>query len=211
MGAVFTTLLEDYNTIFSYRLPSQNLLEDSSDEEEPFMVYVNASTRIVNIDTSDSDWTWPTGTPPPPTHWSQGPPQLQTSWSPGPTSALWAARISTLNFLFLLIKSSFYNSFLLWWMAVLLFRAKPVSGSTSRKWDKTCLALLTRMYCLASLSTRWDGCQTQSIALNRAGEMFAETQFSCWKLATDALVALQYQAWILNTLKRTKSWKNVKN
>ena len=111
------------------------------------------------------------------------------------------------NFLFLLIKSSFYDSFLLWWMAVLLFRAKPVSGSTSRKWDKTCLALLTRMYRLASLSPRWDGCQIQSIALNRAGEMFAETQFSCWKLATDALVALQYQAWILNTLKRTRKLK----
>ena len=55
MGSVLSTLVEDYNTIFSYRLPSQNPMEDSSDEEEPFMVYVNASTRIVNIDTSDSD------------------------------------------------------------------------------------------------------------------------------------------------------------
>ena len=56
MGAVFTTLVEDYNTIFSYRLPSQNPMEDLSDEEEPFMVYINASTRIVNIDTgSESD------------------------------------------------------------------------------------------------------------------------------------------------------------
>ena len=56
MGSVLSTLVEDYNTIFSYRLPSQNPMEDSSEEEEePFMVYVNASTRIVNIDTSDSD------------------------------------------------------------------------------------------------------------------------------------------------------------
>ena len=39
-------------------------------------------------------------------------------------------------------------------MAVLLFRAKPVSGSTSRKWDTTCLTLLPRMYRLASLSHR---------------------------------------------------------
>ena len=113
MGAVFTTLVEDYNTIFSYRLPSQNQIEDSSDEEEPFMVYVNASTRIVNIDTSDSDWTWPTGTPPPPTHWSQGPPQLQTSWSPGPPPALWAARISTLELSFLA-----YKEFFLWLMRI---------------------------------------------------------------------------------------------
>ena len=56
MGSVLSTLVEDYNTIFSYRLPSQNPMEDSSDEEEPFMVYINASTRIVNIDTeSDSN------------------------------------------------------------------------------------------------------------------------------------------------------------
>ena len=55
MGSVLSTLVEDYNNIFSYRLPSQNTMEDSSDEEEPFMVYINASTRIVNIDTSDSD------------------------------------------------------------------------------------------------------------------------------------------------------------
>ena len=55
MGSVISSLVEDYNTIFSYRLPSQNTMEDSSDKEEPFMVYVNASTRIVNIDTSDSD------------------------------------------------------------------------------------------------------------------------------------------------------------
>ena len=82
------------------------------------------------------------------------------------------------NFLFLLIKSSFYDSFLLWWMAVLLFRAKPVSDSTSRKWDRTCLALLTRRYHLASLSPRWDSGQIQSLPLNRAGEMFAETQVS---------------------------------
>ena len=56
MGSVVSALVDDYNTIFSYRLPSQNLMEDLSDtEEEPFMVYINASTRIVNIDTSDSD------------------------------------------------------------------------------------------------------------------------------------------------------------
>ena len=56
MGSVLSTLVEDYNAIFSYRLPSQNPMEDSSDEEEPFMVYINASTRIINIDTeSDSD------------------------------------------------------------------------------------------------------------------------------------------------------------
>ena len=53
-------------------------------------------------------------------------------------------------------------------MAVLLFRAKPVSGSTSRKWDTTCLALLPRMYRLASLSLRWDSCQIQSIASERS-------------------------------------------
>ena len=83
MGSVISSLVEDYNTIFSYRLPSQNTMEDSSDEEEPFMVYVNASTRIVNIDTSDSDWTWPTGPPPPQTRWPPSPPQPPTSWSPG--------------------------------------------------------------------------------------------------------------------------------
>ena len=53
-------------------------------------------------------------------------------------------------------------------MAVLLFRAKPVSGSTSRKWDTTCLALLPRMYRLASLSPRWDSCQIQSIATEQS-------------------------------------------
>ena len=58
--------------------------------------------------------------------------------------------------------------FLRWWMAVLLFGAKPVTGSTSRKWDTTCLALLPRMYSLASLSPRWDSCQIQSIASERS-------------------------------------------
>ena len=53
-------------------------------------------------------------------------------------------------------------------MAVLLFGAKPVTGSTSRKWDTTCLALLPRMYSLASLSPRWDSCQIQSIASERS-------------------------------------------
>ena len=56
MGSVLSTLVEDYNGIFSYRLPSQIPMDDSSDEEEPFMVYSRASTRIVNIDTeSDSN------------------------------------------------------------------------------------------------------------------------------------------------------------
>ena len=53
--------------------------------------------------------------------------------------------------------------FLRWWMAVLLFGAKPVTGSTSRKWDMTSLALLPRMNSLALLSPRWDSCQIQSI------------------------------------------------
>ena len=61
-----------------------------------------------------------------------------------------------------------FQPFLLWWMAVLLFGAKPVTGSTSRKWDTTCLALLPRMYSLASLSPRWDSCQIQSIASERS-------------------------------------------
>ena len=86
------------------------------------------------------------------------------------------------DFLCLLRKSSFYD---FWgsstdrstgavpaissiWMAVLLFGAKPVTGSTSRKWDTTCLALLPRMYSLASLSPRWDSCQIQSIASERS-------------------------------------------
>ena len=56
MGSVLSTLVEDYNSIFSYRLPSQIPMDDSSDEEGPFMVYSRASTKIVNIDTeSDSD------------------------------------------------------------------------------------------------------------------------------------------------------------
>ena len=56
-----------------------------------------------------------------------------------------------------------FQPFLLWWMAVLLFGAKPVTGSTSRKWDMTSLALLPRLNSLASLSPRWDSCQIQSI------------------------------------------------
>ena len=56
MGSVLSTLVEDYNGIFSYRLPSHIPMVDSSDEEEPFMVYSRANTRIVNIDTeSDSN------------------------------------------------------------------------------------------------------------------------------------------------------------
>ena len=53
---MLSALVEDYNGIFSYRLPSQIPMDDSSDEEEPFMVHSSANTRIVNIDTeSDSN------------------------------------------------------------------------------------------------------------------------------------------------------------
>ena len=56
MGSVLSTLVEDYNGIFSYRLPSHIPMDDSSDEEEPFMDYSRADARIVNIDTeSDSN------------------------------------------------------------------------------------------------------------------------------------------------------------
>ena len=65
------------------------------------------------------------------------------------------------------------SKFFLWLISSMIngstaLEQKPESGSTKMKWDNTGLALQTRMYCLASLSTRWDGCQTQSIALNRA-------------------------------------------
>ena len=58
MGSVFSSLVDDYNTIFSYHLSSLPLMEDSSedeDEEGPFMISVNTSTRIVDIESSDSD------------------------------------------------------------------------------------------------------------------------------------------------------------
>ena len=55
---MFSSLVDDYNTIFGYHLSSLPLMEDSSedeDEEGPFMISVNASTRIVDIESSDSD------------------------------------------------------------------------------------------------------------------------------------------------------------
>ena len=56
MGSVLSTFVEDYNEIFSYRLPSHIPMDDLSDEDEPFMVYSRADARIVNIDTeSDSN------------------------------------------------------------------------------------------------------------------------------------------------------------
>ena len=48
---MLSTLVEDYNGIFSYRLPSHIPMDDSSDVEEPFMVYSRVDARIVNIDT----------------------------------------------------------------------------------------------------------------------------------------------------------------
>ena len=56
MGSVLSTFVEDYNWCMSYRLPSHIPMDDSSDEDEPFMVYSRADARIVNIDTeSDSN------------------------------------------------------------------------------------------------------------------------------------------------------------
>ena len=56
MGSVLSTFVEDYNEIFSYRLPSHIPMDDSSDEDEKFIIYSRADARIVNIDTeSDSN------------------------------------------------------------------------------------------------------------------------------------------------------------
>ena len=56
MGSVLSTLVEEYIEVFSYRLPSHTPMDDSSDEDEPFMVYSRADARIVNIETeSDSN------------------------------------------------------------------------------------------------------------------------------------------------------------
>ena len=54
MGSVLSTFVEDYNEIFSYRIPSHIPMNDSSDEDEPFIIYSRIDVRIVTID-SESD------------------------------------------------------------------------------------------------------------------------------------------------------------
>ena len=54
MGSVLSTFVEDYNEIFSYRIRSHIPMDDSSDEEEPFIIYSRIDVRIVTID-SESD------------------------------------------------------------------------------------------------------------------------------------------------------------
>ena len=54
MGSVLSTFVQDYNDNFSYRLPSHIPMDDSSDEEEQFIVYSRVDARIVTID-SESD------------------------------------------------------------------------------------------------------------------------------------------------------------
>ena len=54
MGSVLSTFVEDYNEIFSYRLPSHIPMDDSSDEEEQFIVYSRVDVRIVTIDSESN-------------------------------------------------------------------------------------------------------------------------------------------------------------
>ena len=54
MGSVLSTFVQDYNENFSYRTPSQFQMDDSSDEEEQFIIYSRVDVRIVTID-SESD------------------------------------------------------------------------------------------------------------------------------------------------------------
>ena len=54
MGSVLSTFVEDYNEIFSYRIPSHIPMNDSSDEDEQFIIYSREDVRIVTID-SDSN------------------------------------------------------------------------------------------------------------------------------------------------------------
>ena len=54
MGSVLSTFVEDYNENFSYRMPSPTRMDDSSDEDEQFIVYSRVDVRIVTID-SGSD------------------------------------------------------------------------------------------------------------------------------------------------------------
>ena len=49
MGSVLSTFVQDYNDNFSYRLPSHIPMDDSSDEEEQFIVYSRVDARIVTI------------------------------------------------------------------------------------------------------------------------------------------------------------------
>ena len=54
MGSVLSTFVEDYNEIFSYRIPSHIPMDDSSDEDEQFIVYSRVDVRIVTSN-SESD------------------------------------------------------------------------------------------------------------------------------------------------------------
>ena len=57
MGSVLSTFVEDYNENFSYRIPSHIPMDDSSDEDEQFIVYSRVDVRIVTIDSeSESNW-----------------------------------------------------------------------------------------------------------------------------------------------------------
>ena len=54
MGGVLSTFLEDYNQNFSYRIPFHIPLDDSSDEDEQFIVYSRVDIGIIPI-SSGSD------------------------------------------------------------------------------------------------------------------------------------------------------------
>ena len=57
MGSVLSTFVQDYNENFSYRTPSHIQMDDSSDEEEQFIIYSRVDVRIVTIDSeSESNW-----------------------------------------------------------------------------------------------------------------------------------------------------------
>ena len=50
MGSVLSTFVQDYNENFSYRIPSHIQMNDSSDEDEQFIIYSRVDVRIVTID-----------------------------------------------------------------------------------------------------------------------------------------------------------------
>ena len=54
MGSVLSTFVQDYNENFSYRIPSHIQMNDSSDEDEQFIVYSRVDVRIVTIDSESN-------------------------------------------------------------------------------------------------------------------------------------------------------------
>ena len=54
MGSVLSTFVQDYNKNFSYRIPSHIQMNDSSDEDEQFIIYSRVDVRIVTIDSESN-------------------------------------------------------------------------------------------------------------------------------------------------------------